>query len=300
MLAELIHRALIRYRAILSDNARPLFTKVDLEERVARAKELLKSCHLCAHECHVDRPNGERGVCNVGIGMRVASSFEHYGEEAFLVPSYTIFFESCNLSCLFCQNWDISRATGETPSHMVTEKQLAGAIDNHAHCCNVNFVGGEPTPYLPFILETLRHVTIDIPVIWNSNMYLSPQGMDLLDGVVDLYLTDFKFGNDTCARNLANVNDYWQVVAANHARALESGEMVIRHLMLPNHFECCTRPILEHIAEEFGDRVVVNLMDQYRPAYRAVLHGDLNRRVTASEFNKGLSLAAELQLNFIS
>jgi len=300
MLAEKLHHAIIRYRAILSENADPLYTKIDLQERVIRAARLISSCSLCAHECEVDRPNGERGVCNVGVGMRVASSFEHYGEESFLVPSYTIFFESCNLGCLFCQNWDISRATPENTTSIISEEELAAAINDHGHCCNVNFVGGEPTPYLPFVLGTLRHVTVPIPIIWNSNMYLSPQGMDLLDGVIDLYLTDFKFGNDSCAKDLAGVDNYWNVVSANHARALESGEMVIRHLMLPDHFDCCTKPILEYIAEEFGDRAVVNLMDQYRPAYRATLREGLNRRLSPAEFARGLNLAADLQLNFIT
>ena len=288
------------YFEILEGRRRPARAGVALRERVAAARGLLSECRLCEHQCGVNRSTGERGVCRVGTELRVASAFDHYGEEPFFVPSFTVFFASCTFRCVFCQNWDISQIERPEIFTAMNEVDLAALIDRHQHCRNVNFVGGEPTPYLPFILGTLVQVTSDIPVVWNSNFYMSEEAMALLDGVVDVYLSDFKFGNDRCARRLSGVPRYGEVVRRNHRLAAAQAPLVIRHLVLPEHLDCCTRPVLEFIAEEFGDRVIVNLMDQYRPCYRATRHPDIDRRLSGGEFAAACETASRLKLCFLT
>ena len=149
-------------------------------------------------------------------------------------------------------------------------------------------------------MRTLSHVKSNIPVVWNSNFYMSDKSMSFLKGVVDVYLSDFKYGNDDCAQRLSDVPNYSEVVRRNHLLAFKDAELAIRHLILPNHLDCCTKPVLEFIAEKFGDMAVVNLMDQYRPCYRARRFPDIDRRITAEEFETAVSYAQKLGLNFIT
>ena len=132
----------------------------------------------------------------------------------------------------------------------------------------MNFVGGDPTPNLPYILKTMKLSKENIPVIWNSNFYMSEDAMKLLDGFVDLYLSDFKYGPSDCAEKLSGVSNYWNIVTRNHLIAKKSGDMIIRHLVLPDHVECCSKPILKWISKNLGNETVVNIMGQYRPVYR--------------------------------
>jgi len=292
-------KALRGYLNILAGKNRPRFKTADLSARAERAESLLAACELCEHKCLVDRNAGELGECKVGTGMSVASAFDHLGEEPFFVPSFTIFFRSCTFHCQFCQNWDISQVAEQELTPNMSETALARHIDAHAYCKNVNFVGGEPTPYLPFILRTLTDVRADIPVIWNSNFYMSEQSMDILAGTVDVYLSDFKYGNDACAERLSGIKNYWRIVKRNHQLAFNDAEVVIRHLILPGHLDCCTKPILRHIADNMGEDVVVNLMDQYRPCYNAAGFPELTGRITADEFRQAVKYAEQLGLNFI-
>lgn len=278
----------------------PRFKLTSLTDKINRAVALLSSCRLCSHFCEVDRLSGERGICRVGDQMSVASAFDHLGEEPFLVPSFAIFFASCTFSCQFCQNWDISQAPPEGVEQEISAKALAALIDKHRYCRNVNFVGGEPTPYLPFILKTLAQLNIAIPVVWNSNFYMSEESMDLLSGTVDIYLADLKFGNDQCAARLAQVPDYCRIVQRNIRIAARDSELLIRHLILPNHIECCSKPALDFISDNLGDKVLVNIMDQYRPLYRAYDNPEIARRIRADEFDKVVRYAENLGLNFIS
>lgn len=295
-----MNHALINYHMLLAECAHPRFWSANLEPKIKEAFKLLEECELCSRACLIDRTAGEKGYCRVGNRLSVSSCFDHLGEEYFFVPSFTIFFNSCTFSCQFCQNWEISQIEDIDGVGAITETELARAIDQHSYCKNVNFVGGEPTPYLPFILKTLSHVTSEIPVIWNSNFYMSEKSMRLLEGVVDVYLSDFKYGNDDCAQRLSDVPNYSEVIRKNHLLAFKDAELVVRHLILPNHIDCCTKPVLEFIADKFGDMAVVNLMDQYRPCYRAHRFPDIDRRITAQEFETAVSYAQKLGLNFIT
>ncbi|MBN1211346.1 MAG: radical SAM protein [candidate division Zixibacteria bacterium] len=288
------------YIKILEGARPPRFKNIDLTERVNKALEILKSCTLCERACEIDRTAGEKGECRVGMDLRVASAFDHMGEEFFFIPSYTIFFASCTFHCLFCQNSDLSQVSDVDIFPAMTPLDLARLIDQHGYCKNMNFVGGEPTPYLPFILETLTHVKSSLPVVWNSNFYMSRQSMALLKGLVDVYLSDFKYGNDACAKRLSGIDNYFEIVGCNHLLACDDTELVIRHLVLPNHFECCTKPVFDFIAEHMKDRAVVNVMDQYRPCYRADKCEDINRRLKPEEFREAVDYAEKLGLVYIT
>ena len=269
--------------------------------KVELAKRILKSCHFCERRCGVDRTAGKVGVCGVGERSRIASEFMHRGEEPELVPSYTIFFNGCTFKCQYCQNWDISQypEAGVEVSPQTLAKLIEVARSERAR--NVNFVGGDPTEHLYTILSALNECKTSIPAVWNSNMYCSLEAMKLLFGVTDVYLTDFKYGNDKCALRYSKVSNYFKVVARNHRLAAADAELIIRQLVLPANVECCTRPILGWIAENLGSIVRVNLMDQYRPCYQADKHEEINRRLTAEEFSRALKIAEEVGLrNVIS
>ncbi len=277
----------------LEELERPEVSLLDL--KVELAKRIMRSCHFCEHRCGVDRTIGERGICGVG-NSRVASEFMHYGEESVLVPSYTIFFSGCTFKCVFCQNWDISQypESGVEVSPRTIAKLMENAKKNGAR--NVNFVGGNPDPNLHTVLEALNECEANLSSVWNSNMYYTPETARLLSGTQDVYLTDFKWGNNKCARRYSKVPRYFEVVARNHKLAFLDSELIIRHLVMPGHLECCTKPILKWIASNLNQMVRVNVMDQYRPCYRAGEYKEIDRRITQSEYEEALRAAEEVGL----
>ena len=270
---------------------------IDLKAEIAR--RMLADCAFCERRCGVNRLAGEEGHCGV-LEARICSEFLHMGEEPDLVPSYTIFFAGCTFDCVYCQNWDIStqphggaQISPAALAEMIDSKYGRGAGEMRAN--NVNWVGGDPTSNLPYILEALSHCMANLPQVWNSNMYLTEESMRLLDGVVDLYLSDFKYGNDQCALRLSNAPQYMSVITRNHLLGRAHAEIMIRHLVLPGHIECCTRPALTWIAENLDD-VIVNVMAQYRPEHRARDAPGMTRRITSAEFDQALKIADELGL----
>jgi len=264
-----------------------------LDLKVTLADRIYGQCHFCERRCGVDRRRG-RGWCRVGEAA-VASEFLHYGEEPMLVPSHTVFFSGCTFACVFCQNHDISQ---HHAGMHVSPESLAEVI-RRRQGLNVNWVGGEPTPNLPYILRVLRLLDTDAPQIWNSNLYCSRETMYLLHGVMDLYLTDFKYGNDECARRLSHVDRYWEVVTRNHEMGATQGRVLIRHLVMPNHVDCCSLPVLDWIAEHMPE-ALVNVMDQYRPEYRAHQHPDIDRCVTDREYRRVAEHARSLGLRLVA
>lgn len=293
------------YRRILNGSIKleeidvPRQSLLDLKAEILR--RILRSCHLCEWRCKVDRLKGEKkGTCKLGSETRVSTWFHHYGEEPPLVctgGSGTIFFTSCTFRCVFCQNWDIS----QDPSNgaPVDAKRLALIMRNlreeGAH--NINFVGGEPTMHLSTIVEGMRLIDVNVPMLWNSNMYCSLETMKILVDLIDIWLPDFKYGNDSCALRLSKVVNYFSVVSRNHAIAHENGDMIIRHLVLPNHVECCTKPILEWVSK-YCPRALMNVMGQYRPEHLVPVqtekYRDIARRPTGEEMRRAYSYAKEL------
>jgi putative pyruvate formate lyase activating enzyme len=177
-------------------------------------------------------------------------------------------------------------------------KEMAGEVERlrMSGCRNVNLVGGEPTPWLPQWLATFKHVNVNVPIVWNSNAYYSPETSHLLAGFADVYLLDFKYGPGDCAERISDAPDYWKTCTRNHLKAKKHGELIIRVLVLPNHLECCTKPTLNWIAENLGTETRVNLMFQYRPEWRAHKFPKLRRSLTKGEMEKAVQLAEKAGL----
>jgi len=250
-----------------------------LDLKIELANRIFQNCCFCERRCSVDRTK-KSGNCGV-MKPCITSEFLHLGEEGVLVPSHTIFFSGCTFHCVFCQNWDISQ---KITGFYINPSQLVNIIINRHNqgSKNVNWVGGDPTPNIPYILETLKQLSISIPQVWNSNMYCSTETMKLLDGVIDLYLADFKYGNDKCAKRLSLVDNYTKIVKRDHLKAYENGEVIIRHLVMPNHIECCSKPIMKWISKNLYD-ATVNIMAQYRPEYHAYKYKDISRKIYIDE-----------------
>lgn len=275
-----------------NDLKKPDFSYIDLKIKIAES--IFENCYFCERRCYVNRKTNT-GFCGV-LNSKIASEFLHMGEEAPLVPSHTIFFTGCNFRCVYCQNFDISQFLRSGME--ISEENLAKIIDRRRMegSRNVNFVGGDPTPNLLYILKTMRLGKENIPVIWNSNFYMSEDAMKLLDGFVDLYLSDFKYGPSDCAKRLSGVPDYWNIITRNHKIAKKAGDMIIRHLVLPNHVECCSKPILKWIIENLGKKTVVNIMGQYRPVYRAGEFPEIMRYPGHEEMEEAVNYAKSIGL----
>lgn len=272
-----------------------------LDLKIHIAKRIIQSCHFCERRCGVNRLKGQLGYCECGPEIEVSSIFHHYGEEPELVPSGTIFTCGCTLSCIHCQNWEIARhyEKGETFDPYSLALQVERLWEGG--CRNANLVGGEPTPWLYHWLETFKHVRVNIPVVWNSNSYYSTEAAKLLAGFIDIYLLDFKYGNNRCAEKISDAPRYWEVCTRNHLEASKYGELIIRVLVLPEHNRCCTYPILKWIAENLGPYTRVNVMFQYRPEYRAYEIKELRRRLTEEEIREAIEIAEKVGLkNFIT
>ncbi|HIH36925.1 MAG TPA: radical SAM protein [Methanocellales archaeon] len=297
-------QGLDRYFAVLSNDqkARYLIAKEKsakekslLDRKIEIADDILRSCHFCERRCGVDRQAKEVGYCGINAISCYASEFLHYGEEPELVPSHTIFFVGCTFACVYCQNWDIAnRFVTGTP---LLPKRMAEIITmrNYQGAKNVNFVGGEPTPHLHSILRIMNACNVNTPMVWNSNMYCSGDTMDLLRGVIDVYLADFRYGNDGCAEKYSNLKDYWSITTRNFMSAWQDAEVILRHLVLPNHLECCTKPIVQWVADHMPN-IRFNLMFQYNPHYKANQYPELNRCLRYDERMRALEIVRDAGL----
>ena len=230
--------------------------------------------------------------------VRVGSAFTHLGEEAPLVPSGTIFFTGCSLKCVFCQNYDISRDPFN--GVVVDARKLADIASSlyRRGVRNINYVGGNPDQNLHVIIESLRYMDDNVPLLWNSNMYMSMESLELLLDLIDIWLPDFKYGNNGCAFRYSRIRRYFDVVSRNHKKVYDYGsEIIIRHLVMPNHVECCTKKVLKWIADNVP-RVLVNIMGQYRPEYMVVRDSerfrDIARRPTRDEMRAAFDYADKL------
>jgi putative pyruvate formate lyase activating enzyme len=283
----------------LSEMSKPQKSYLDLKIEIAN--RILSSCHFCTRRCQVNRSDGELGYCKCSSKIEVSSIFEHMGEEPELVPSGTIFTMGCTMRCKHCQNWTISQWAETGQVYKPKELALEVAKLRANRCRNINLVGGEPTPWLEQWLKTFGQVEINVPVVWNSNTYYSPETASLLAGFADVYLLDFKYGPGECAENISDAPRYWEVCTSNHLEAKRYSEIIIRVLVLPNHLECCTKPTLNWIAKTLGVETRVNIMFQYRPEWQACDVPELRRRLTNAETSRAVSLAKEAGLvNFIT
>jgi putative pyruvate formate lyase activating enzyme len=266
-----------------------------LDVKIELAARIMKSCHFCEIRCDANRYI-RPGACGVDARSHYYSEFLHRGEEPELVPSHTIFFEGCTFACAYCQNWTIAT---EIRGKVVDPKEMAKIIEirHREGSKNVNLVGGDPTPHLHTILEIVNELDINIPVVWNSNMYVTPESMALLEGVVDVYLGDFRYGDDEHASRYSSGANYWAVTTRAFLEAKAQADILVRQLVLPGHVECCTKRIVEWCAQNLGRNVRFNLMFQYFPEYRAQMFPEIDRTLTAGEIRRALEIVKGAGLN---
>ena len=279
-----------------------------LHEKATLATEALRCCTLCPRGCRVDRTSGETGYCQTGEKAIVASSTAHFGEESPLVGTYgsgTIFFSHCNLRCNFCQNFDISHA-GQ--GWEVDARRLADMMLElqDQRCHNINLV--TPSHVIPQILNALVAAAEDglrIPVVYNSSAYDAVESLHLLDGVVDIYMPDFKFWDAGIAEQTCQAPDYATLAMAaliemhRQVGDLIIGEdglarrgLIVRHLVLPDG-HAGTRDIMRFIAGRISRNTYVNIMPQYRPCGRAAEVPAMARAISVREYEKALHEAHE-------
>ncbi|GBC98141.1 hypothetical protein HRbin17_00638 [bacterium HR17] len=278
-------------------------------EKVERAQEMLKGCRVCPRNCDVNRWEGQLGTCASGRYAEVASFFPHFGEEDCLRGwrgSGTIFFTHCNLKCVFCQNFDISRqGIGGRP---VTPDELADIMLylQDLGCHNINFV--TPEHVVPQIIEAIPIAVekgLRLPIVYNTSAYDSMESLALMEGIVDIYMPDFKYWDAAKAKRYLKAEDYPEVarrtIKEMHRQVgdlvfdengLALRGLLIRHLVMPGALDD-TREILRWIATELGTNTYVNIMDQYYPAglVSEQRYPEINRRITAEEYGQALAYA---------
>lgn len=286
-------------------------TRQELAERIDRAIAGLAGCVLCGRRCGADRLHGETGACKQARHARISSHGPHFGEEPPLVGtsgSGTIFFSFCNLNCVFCQNWEISQV-GE--GYDVTPQQLAAAMLSlqDRGCHNINLVS--PSHQVAQILEALLYAVeqgLQLPLVYNTGGYDSLEALQLLDGLVDIYMPDMKFADSNIARFWLKVPDYAEVNQAAVAEMYRQvGDLkldnlgvarrglLIRHLVMPQNL-AGTEKIIEFVARRLSAETWINLMGQYRPCHLAHQSPPLDRRVEPDELCRVRQLAEDAGL----
>jgi len=285
---------------------------LNMREKLERAYRLMEECLLCPRVCRKKRLQGEKGECKVGGKLVISSYGPHHGEEDCLRGwrgSGTIFLSGCNLGCIFCQNYTISHLVEGieiTPSELaliMLKLQKMG-------CHNINFV--TPTHFMPLILEGIiiaKDEGLKIPIVWNCGGYESVAALKLLEGIVDIYMPDLKFTNSEVAFELANADDYPKVVKkAIKEMHRQVGDLLIdeqgiayrgllvRHLVLPNDM-AGTEAALKFLYYEISPNTYVNIMEQYRPCYKAYNNPQINRCITAKEYYNAIKMAKDIGLH---
>ena len=289
-----------------------LYNSGELHERIKILNAILEDCRLCPRDCRKNRLKGEIGVCKAGAELMVSSVFPHFGEEPPLVGYFgsgTIFLTHCNLRCIFCQNYDISHSgegkevtTNEFADYMIYLQRLG--------CHNINFV--TPTHFASQIISTLPkaiEMGLELPLVWNCGGYESVEVIKLLDGIVDIYMPDFKYSSSPSAKKYSKAPDYPDIVKEAlremhrqvgvlkmDNRGIAYRGLLIRHLIMPDGI-AGTRDAMEFISKELSPDSYVNIMDQYRPCYKAFEHPEIDRRITTEEYEDAVRFAREAGLH---
>lgn len=285
-----------------------------LHARIDKAMARLEECVMCPRKCHVNRINGELGICKTAWKTKVASYAPHFGEETPLVGTHgsgTIFFTNCNLGCSFCQNSEISH---EGFGVEISSAHLARIMINlqHLGCHNINLV--TPSHVIPQILAALILAVksgLTVPLVYNSSGYDDVSSLKLLDGIVDIYMPDFKFWNPEFALQFGDAKDYPEytrhAIAEMHRQVgdleIVNGKAVrgllIRHLVLPNNV-AGTKEIMAFISSKVSASASVNIMDQYKPCGDTFDSDLLGRSITLKEYSQAVDAAKKTGLTILN
>ena len=273
--------------------------QVAAKERRPAALAAIASCRLCAHDCGANRLTGPPGLCKAGADVTVFSAQTEVSDELELIPVFAIALAGCDLRCDFCitgrQSWDPRAGYAWSVSSLAARSFRA--IDMGA--ASIMILGGEPTIHLPFVLALVAELPETARLVWKTNGHGSAQARDLLDGLFDVWVVDFKFGGDGCAARLAGTSrGYRSIVQENLIWASERVDLIVRHLLMPGHMECCWRPIARWLGTHLPG-VKVNLRDGYWPAWKAGRHPELARANSVREGALALDIARECGLNLV-
>lgn len=284
----------------------------ELRRRAAEARDRLAECDLCPHRCMADRLRGRVGVCGVGLKARVHGFYPHFGEEPPISGkqgSGTIFFSGCNLSCVFCNNWEISQAAqGRDFDAQELAAMMLALQSQGVH--NINLVS--PSHVVAQILEGVDIAAgrgLRLPLVYNTGGYDEISALALLDGVIDIYLPDVKYGDNETARRYTGADDYWaQTALAVREMHRQVGDLVldqrgvavrgllVRHLVMPGD-GAQGESIFRFLAEKISPQTMVNVMDQYRPTYRSREFPEIDRLVSSDEVRAAREAAASAGLS---
>ena len=285
-----------------------------LADKVREAEEILKECTLCPRECRVDRTSDQRGFCRTGEKPFISSYGPHFGEEKPLVGRFgsgTIFMGNCNLGCLFCQNYSISHLGEGTEISFQKLAEIMLSLQQQG-CHNINFV--TPTHQMPMILRSLLIASekgLNIPVVYNCGGYESLHAIEILNGIVDIYMPDFKYSDPAMAFKYSKAEDYPQsAMTAIKEMHRQAGDLItdqrgiamrgllVRHLVLPEGI-AGTSGVVKFLAEEISKNTYINIMDQYHPCFKAFDNPPLNRRITPREYADAVQMAVDAGLKRI-
>jgi putative pyruvate formate lyase activating enzyme len=266
--------------------------------RAAIARAMLADCRFCAHDCGVNRLEGQMGLCHATADTHFFLAQTEVTDELELIPTFAIALSGCDLRCDFCitgrESWN--PRSGQSFNVRRMAAMTKSAVNQGAR--TVMILGGEPTIHLHAALELVALLPDTMRLVWKTNAHGSRQARELLDGIFDVWLADFKFGNDDCALRLARVPDYTQVVTENLLWANSQSELIVRHLLMPGHVHCCWKPAAEWLAENLPG-VKVNLRSGFWPAWHARLHRELSATVCAEEAARAQQIANTCGLNLI-
>lgn len=283
----------------------------DLNERAEKVWKLLNPCRVCPRKCGVNRNlSKSQGFCKMGRRLKISSFRPHFGEESCLVGqrgSGTIFFSSCNLACVYCQNYEVSQLRMGQEIEIKELAQIMIYLQNLG-CHNINLVS--PSIWVPQILKAIliaKREGLWVPIVYNTGGYDSLETLKFLEGVIDIYMPDIKYSDDQIGLKYSLVPDYWRIVKrAVKEMYRQVGDLVIekgiavrglliRHLVLPNNLGG-TLKVMRFIAS-LSKNSYVNIMDQYYPAYNAFRYPELNRLITSREYQEAVEIARSFGLH---
>lgn len=267
-------------------------------ERLPLAHAALSDCRLCPQDCGVNRLADERGRCCAGAQARVFSAQIEVGDELELIPTFAIAFNGCDMRCAFCitgvDSWNAQRGEPFDPTALAAKATTALQSGTRT----VMILGGEPTIHLPDAIRLVAALPSSARLVWKTNAYISAEPRMWLAGLFDVWLADYKFGNDGCAERLAGIGDYQRHVQDTLLWADQASELIIRHLLMPGHVDCCWKPIARWIAINLPS-TKVSLRCGFWPAWKARRHSELRRTVEVAEEQQAVEIAASNGLHLI-
>jgi len=290
-----------------------LYEEGKLKERVETAYNILKECTVCPHQCKVDRLKGNKGLCKTTDKLTIASFFPHQGEELpirGINGSGTIFISNCNMSCVFCQNWDISQK-GEGYEYYPEEVADIMLFLQEKGCHNINWV--TPSHVVPQLLKATYIAVkkgLSIPIVYNTSSYDSIRTLRLLENIVDIYLPDFKFADDKLSIRYSKTANYTKIAINSikemhrqvgdlktNSKGVAYKGLLVRHLVMPNNVSNSIKAL--NLLKTISPNIHVNVMKQYYPSYKSNNYPELNRTLYEEEFKEVLNYARKLRLKVI-